>query len=278
MTIQQLQQNLNFIKKIIGFENFPDNKENLLIQAFVRRSYSQVHPEWQLNQVLEFIGDSVLDAYFVRKMCLPQNNVFGSFTKKYQFVSTKTEGELTKIKADYVNGTVLARHIDNLHLAQFLILGKADENNNVRNKQAVKEDLFESIIGAVALASNFQNEVIDEVCEKMLELKPQEQDASKKQKVKEMRRLTGSPDAISLDNAINKLLLLAQKKYISVPLYSNPQKPIEFDDNGYPVWEISCKVQEYQQYWTSKGSSKKEVKQAAAYHLLCYTILEYKQE
>ena len=268
MTIQQLQQNLNFIKKIIGFENFPDNKENLLIQAFVRRSYSQEHPEWQHNQVLEFIGDSVLDAYFVRKMCLPQNNVFGSFTKKSQFVSTKTEGELTKIKADYVNGTVLARHIDNLHLAQFLILGKADENNNVRNKQAVKEDLFESIIGAVALASNFQNEVIDEVCEKMLELKPQEQDASKKQKVKEMRRLIGSLDAISLDNAINKLLLLAQKKYISVPLYSNPQKPIEFDDNGYPVWEIFCKVQEYQQYWTSKGSSKKEAKQAAAYNLL----------
>jgi len=25
MTIQQLQQNLNFIKKTIGFENFPDN-------------------------------------------------------------------------------------------------------------------------------------------------------------------------------------------------------------------------------------------------------------
>lgn len=278
MTIQQLQQNLNFIKKTIGFENFPDNKENLLIQAFVRRSYSQEHPEWNHNQVLEFIGDSVLDAYFVRKMCLPQNNVFGSFTKKSQFISTKTEGELTKIKADYVNGTELARHIDNLHLAQFLILGKADENNNVRNKQAVKEDLFESIIGAVALASNFQNEVIDKVCEKMLELKPQEQDASKKQKVKEMRRLIGSPDVISLDNAINKLLLLAQKKYISVPLYSNPQKPIEFDDNGYPVWEISCEVQEYPKYWISKGSSKKEAKQAAAYHFLCYTILEYKQE
>lgn len=277
MTIQQLQQNLNFIKKTIGFEDFPDNKENLLVQAFVRRSYSQEHPEWHHNQVLEFIGDSVLDTYFVRKMCFPQNNVFGSFTKKYQFVSTKTEGELTKIKADYVNGTELARHIDNLNLARFLILGKADENNNVRNKQAVKEDLFESIIGAVALASNFQNEIIDKVCERMLELKPQEQSASKKQKVAEMRRLIGSPDAITLDNAINKLLLLAQKKYITVPLYSNPQKPVDFDENGYPIWEISCKVQEYQQY-CSKRSSKKEAKQAAAYHLLCYTILEYKQE
>lgn len=278
MTIQQLQQNLNFIKQVIGFENFPDNKENLLIQAFVRRSYSQEHPEWHHNQVLEFIGDSVLDTYFVRKMCLPQNDVFGSFTKKYQFVSTKTEGELTKIKANYVNGTDLARHIDNLNLARFLILGKADENNNVRNKQAAKEDLFESIIGAVALASNFQNEVIDKVCERMLELKPQEQSASKKQKVAEMRRLTGSPDSISFDNAINKLLLLAQKKYITAPLYSSPQKPVEFDENGHPIWEISCKVQEYQQYWTCKRSSKKEAKQAAAYRLLCYTILEYKQE
>lgn len=278
MTIQQLQLNLNSIKETIGFEDFPSNKENLLIQAFIRRSYSQEHPEWQHNQILEFIGDSVLDSYFVRKMCFPQNKIFGSFTKKYQFTSTKNEGELTKIKAEYVNGTELARHIDNLKLAQFLILGKADENNNVRSKQAVKEDLFESIIGAVALAGDFQNDIIDRVCDKMLELRPKKEDGDKKRKIQEMRKLLGPQNAITLENAISKLLLLSQKNYISAPEYSNPQNPVEFDDNGHPIWEISCQVLEYKKCWTCKRSSKKEAKQAAVFHLLSYTILEYKRK
>lgn len=278
MTIQQLQQNLNSIKEVIGFEDFPGDKENLLIQAFIRRSYSQEHPEWQHNQILEFIGDSALDSYLVRKMCLPKNNIFGSFTNKYQFISKKSEGELTKIKANYVNGVELARHIDNLNLAQFLILGKADEKNNVRSKQAVKEDLFESILGAIALATNFQNEIIDRVCDKMLELSPQKEKTSEKHKIEEMRKLVGPPNTITLENVINKLLLLAHKKYISVPIYSNPQKPSEFDNNGHPIWEISCQVQEYQTIWSAKRTSKKEAKQVAAYHLLIYTILEYKQE
>ena len=52
MTIKQLKSNLNSIKNSIGWKNFPEEKNELLLQAFVRRSYSQEHPEWQNNQVL----------------------------------------------------------------------------------------------------------------------------------------------------------------------------------------------------------------------------------
>ena len=116
MTIKQLKQKLPTIKEIIGWKEFPEEKDKLLIQAFIRRSYSQEHPEWQHNQVLEFIGDSVLDSYFVRLLCSPEFKNYGSYNNSAQFVSTKNEGELTKIKAQYVNGEALAKHIDNLNV------------------------------------------------------------------------------------------------------------------------------------------------------------------
>ena len=87
MTIKQLKQKLPSIKEIIGWKDFPKEKDKLLIQAFIRRSYSQEHPEWQHNQVLEFIGDSVLDSYFVRLLCSPEFNNYGSYNNLAQFVS-----------------------------------------------------------------------------------------------------------------------------------------------------------------------------------------------
>mgnify|MGYP003301746306 CR=1 FL=1 len=51
----------------------------------------------------------------------------------------------------------------------------------------------------------------------------------------------------------------------------------DYDDEGNPIWEIFCRVTEYDIYWTCKRGSKKEAKQAAAFCLLKYTILEYPQ-
>ena len=279
MTIQQLKQQLPNIKKLIGCANFPKEKDKLLIQSFIRRSYSQEHPEWQHNQVLEFIGDSVLDSYFVRLLCSPEFKNYGSFNNSAQFISTKDEGELTKIKAEYVNGKALAKHIDKLKLAQYLILGGADEKNNVRTKQATKEDLFEAIVGAVALAYDFDNSIIQKVCGTMLELSTSSKNEQKQnQRISEMRKLVGDINNLTLENAKSKLLMLNQYRYISAPQYSNPENPVEYDGDGKPIWKISCKVEEYEEYWWSKRTSKKEAMQSAAFCLLKYTILGYKQE
>lgn len=278
MTIKQLKQKLPTIKEIIGWKEFPKEKDKLLIQAFIRRSYSQKHPEWQHNQVLEFIGDSVLDSYFVRLLCSPEFKNYGSYNNSAQFVSTKNEGELTKIKAQYVNGEALAKHIDNLNFAQYLILGGADEKNKVQNKQAAKEDLFEAIIGAVALSCDFDKNIIKNVCGTMLELNnATKKQQNENQKILEMRNIVGNINNLNLENSRNKLLSLNQNKYISVPEYSEPKQPIEYDSKGRPVWEVFCKVPEYETYWTCKRNSKKEAKQAAAFCLLKYTILGYEQ-
>lgn len=277
MTIKQLKQKLPTIKEIIGWKEFPKEKDKLLIQAFIRRSYSQEHPEWQHNQVLEFIGDSVLDSYFVRLLCSPEFKNYGSYNNSAQFVSTKNEGELTKIKAQYVNGEALAKHIDNLNFAQYLILGGADEKNKVQNKQATKEDLFEAIIGAVALACNFDNNIIKSVCGEMLELgKSQKKQQDTDQRIKEMRNLIGAESTITTENAVSKLLQLCQKKYISAPQYSYNDKP-EYDNNNNPLWKCSCKIAGIKYDYYCSGNSKKEAKQYISVHILKY-ILGYEKE
>lgn len=274
MTIKQLRQKLHAIKESINYSDFPSEKDELLIQAFVRRSYSQEHPEWQHNQVLEFIGDSVLDAYFIRKMCNPKSENFGKFTKKYQFSSSKTEGELTKIKADYVNGSALAKHIDNLNLAQFLILGGADEKNNVRNKQNVKEDLFEAIVGAIALACDFDNDKIDKVCSRMLELDKQSAkntNANQNQKIAEMRKLVGN---ISMENAVQKLTILNQNGYIPVPKYEYKGG----NKSGTPKWFCTCSVDGYGGRINTDAQGKKKIaRQISAFGIL-NIILGYEKD
>ena len=239
MTIKKLRQSLKSIKEVIGYNNFPSGMDNLLIQAFIRRSYSQEHSEWQDNQVLEYIGDSFLDSYFVRITCSPKTNNYGSFDERNQFVSTKTEGALTKLKADYVNGKALAEHIDHLNLAQFLILGGADEKNNVRNKQSAKEDLFEAIVGAVALASDFDKTVVGNVCKKMLELDLQGKKQTKPKKAVEMLNLVGKPN---LNQSKSQLYKLFQKKFINEPTYIDEEL---HSNDGKPLWKCTCKVNGY---------------------------------
>ena len=277
MTIKQLKTQLPNIKKLIGCTDFPKEKDKLLIQSFIRRSYSQEHPEWQHNQVLEFIGDSVLDSYFVRLLCSPEFKNYGSFNNSAQFISTKDEGELTKIKSEYVNGASLAKHIDNLKLAQYLILGGADENNNVRNKQATKEDLFEAIVGAVALAYDFDKNIIKNVCGKMLELNTSGKNEQKQnQRLTEMRKLVGNEKSINEENSVGKLLLLSQNKYIPTPVYSYNSKP-EYYDNGNPMWKCWCKIENYKYDYYCHSTSKKEAKQWISFHILKY-ILGYEKE
>lgn len=141
---------------------------DLLQQAFVRKSYSQ-ECGGENNEVLEFIGDKVLDLIVIKVMM----ERFGRFTSNKEFCEFKTkysEGEFTKIKKELVEGKMLAHCIDRLGLHNYLIMGKGDCKNNVHNEDSVKEDLFESIIGAIAIDSNWNIDAIENSVELMLDI------------------------------------------------------------------------------------------------------------
>ena len=151
--------------------------QRLMKQAFTRKSFSEENGG-ENNEILEFIGDKALDIAVIRYLSERygndlhvQDKIPESFRVPQEFEEFHcqlNEGELTKLKQKMVEKKALAKQIDDLGLAQFLILGKGDIEKNIADEPSVKEDLFEAIIGAVALDSNWDFDVIQNVVEVML--------------------------------------------------------------------------------------------------------------
>ena len=167
-----MEINLNSIQQIIGY-NF--NNLDLLKQAFIRRSYATENGGLD-NQVLELIGDKVLDIAIVRVLTI----TYGSITQtngingynldhkeyfKYKF----KEGDFSIIRQELVEGKFLANCIKNLGLHNYLKFGKS-EANNINNNDDASEDLFEAILGAVALDCDWDIPTITLVVDVMLDI------------------------------------------------------------------------------------------------------------
>lgn len=163
------------VQNQIGYE-FKNQK--LLRQAFVRKSYSTENGG-ENNEVLEFIGDTVLSAAVMRYLTTKYGNdlhiqekILAGFRapqEQEEFHSEKTEGELTRIKQKMVEKKTLAMRIDELGFTEFLIMGAGDIEQNMAEQPSVKEDLFEAILGAVALDTNYDYAIIQDVVEVMLQ-------------------------------------------------------------------------------------------------------------
>ena len=150
------------IEEVIGYTF--KNKE-LLQQAFTRRSFTQENGG-QNNEILEFIGDKVLDVTVVKIL----TDSFGEINDdgEFQTINGESEGKLTQIKASLVERKSLAFRMKMLDLARFLRMGKGDILNHIEDQEKVQEDLFEAIIGAVALDCGWDMTVVSDVAERML--------------------------------------------------------------------------------------------------------------
>ncbi|MDE6015591.1 MAG: hypothetical protein K2H41_07865, partial [Acetatifactor sp.] len=135
---------------------------------------------------------------------------YGSFISDYEdfdpeeefdeFACCYHENKLTELKKKLVERKMLAQRIDYLHLSDFLIMGNGDIQNNVGAQASVKEDLFEAIIGAIALDSDWNISEIQNAVDIMLE----------------------PDDYLSEDSSEDFIELIREwvsKKYETVPLY-----------------------------------------------------------
>ncbi len=133
------------IEEIIGYE-FTNKK--MLYQAFTRSSYSNENGG-QNNEVLEFIGDKAIDNVVIDVLL----DYYGKINEVDELETSIPVGQLSKTKSQLVNKTMLAHRIEILGLKDYLLLGKGDEAENIDDELSVKEDLFESIVGAVKMDS-----------------------------------------------------------------------------------------------------------------------------
>ena len=236
------QNDLVFIQDQIGYKfNNPD----LLQQAFTRRSYT-VENGGENNEVLEFIGDKALD-FVVVKLLSEKFGYTLSECDEYiesedfdEFVCKKDESELTEIKKALVQKATLAERIDILRLADFLIMGKGDIQKKAHKEASVKEDLFEAILGAVAIDSNWDMSRLQSAVEIMLD-----------------------PDSLLGDEGtINYVSLIYDwfsKEYKSTPEF-------KYDHSSY--YDETCGLR-------SANEVRSEIKRDASFHII--NIQEYYQ-
>lgn len=104
--------------------------------AFIHESYANEKGLYECYERLEFLGDSVLDL------------VVSEFL--YKMDPSLNEGELTRIRSNYVCKKALYIYSKELRLDQYVKLGAGQEMAK-REVDSVTSDVFESFIGALYL-------------------------------------------------------------------------------------------------------------------------------
>ena len=116
------------------FENI-----TLLQNALTHSSYANErwHNSLLSNERLEFLGDSIL----------------GMVVAEYLYANfpDRPEGELTRMRADMVCETSLARIATQLELGKHLLLGHGEERFGGRSRASILADAVESVIAAAFL-------------------------------------------------------------------------------------------------------------------------------
>ena len=130
------------LEKRIGYE-FHDMK--MLMTAMCHSSYANEHRQRQIhdNERLEFLGDAVLE-------------VSSSDFLFHQYPDMP-EGKLTKLRASIVCEPTLALCAREIHLEQYLLLGKGEEHTGGRYRDSIISDAMEALIGAIYLDGGFAN-------------------------------------------------------------------------------------------------------------------------
>lgn len=226
-----------------------------LEQIFTRSSYSAEHGG-ENHEILEFIGDQVLSYYVVKIIAERYGALNGDLEYKFRI----RENRFTEIKQAFVNNEILAQAIDEWGLAEYLIVGKSDLKNQIDQQLKPKADLFEAILGAIAVESKWDADVLEKAVEKMLSLD---------ERIKGIAQTEYRPVKFNMDNAVTTLKELAEHGGCTPPTYEyGTPEQVGYDQDGNPRWCCTCKVGNIYntQVWSS---SKKTAKKAAAYLVLC---------
>ncbi|MGB8952405.1 MAG: ribonuclease III [Candidatus Aminicenantales bacterium] len=131
---------LNYQKNI----GYYFRKEDLLLQALTHSSYAYESQEKAKdNEVLEFLGDSVLGLIIADFFC----STYPHFS----------EGELSKLKSSAVSTHALSQLAHKIKLYKYILLGKGEERSGGRDKKTILAGAFEALVGAIYLDGGFES-------------------------------------------------------------------------------------------------------------------------
>jgi len=119
--------------------NIEFKNKDLLVQAFVHRSFLNENPKLKLsnNERLEFLGDAILEHVVTEYL--------------FQTYPEKSEGDLTSLRASLVNAKMLAKTALDLGLNDFLLLSQGEIKETGKSRQYILANTHEAFIGALYL-------------------------------------------------------------------------------------------------------------------------------
>ena len=118
------------------------NDEEMLRTALTHSSFAYEIGSADFNEKLEFLGDSVLGI-------IVTEFIFNEFPE-FQ------EGGLAKLRANLVRAETLADVARELHLGDFVLIGRGAEQSGGRTNESILADCMEAVIGAVYLDQGFE--------------------------------------------------------------------------------------------------------------------------
>ncbi|MBU1144536.1 MAG: hypothetical protein KJ971_01590 [Firmicutes bacterium] len=148
------EKDISHIEEVLGYTF---TNKALLTQAFTRSAFSS-EPDRRDSEVLEFVGDRVIEYQITRIL------VNGTMSSDNQGLNSKyNPGELTILKSLIVENANFASVMEDFGLDQFIPLGQ-----NEVIQESFKSDLLESIVGAIAVDSFFNENELYEIVDYLL--------------------------------------------------------------------------------------------------------------
>lgn len=233
-------------------------KGSLLSQAFRRSSFCSENGG-KSNESLEFIGDQVLSFYTVKFLSqrLSGMNYEGDYACRIP------PSRFSAIKQSLLSNENFSKIVDGWGIADYLIVGKDDEKNQVQKQTKIKADLLEAIVGAIAEDCKWDAAILEKVVSKILGLEEQ---------VEMILATDVRSGLFDIDNAVTTLKELAEREQITRLSYDfcGPEC-LGKDANGDPIWGCTCRAVNDATGFSVLvyASSKKDAKKMAAYLVLC---------
>ncbi len=163
------------IKFIEGELEYKFKNEKLLVQAFTRKSFG-IENQVPYNDFLKLIGDSIIrmlnikDAQnsIIRTTINTEMNLIDNYHEFKNALSNMGFNTFEQFANEefvkkYGSDNYLADCIKQKNFENYLLLNRSDINNDVKEHYDVKAELFKSIIGAVAIDSNWNLDVLEQV-------------------------------------------------------------------------------------------------------------------
>lgn len=202
---------------------------NLLNTALSHKSYvNESEEELENNEKLEFLGDSFLGLIICNYLY-----------NKERYVK---EGTLAKIKSFVVSEPTLYKIGREIHIQDYLLIGKGEEKSGGRYRKALISDSVEALIGAYYLDAGFK--IATKLVEKLFS--------------KEILRVEMDKHEKDYKSILQEYL---QKRHKILPHY----KVVDMKGPDHRKKFFIDVIVKNKSYGPGSGETKKEAEQNAAY-------------